>query len=305
MAKASAKTIQLLLDSGDLKGVVMIEDSLWNNGQFYSAPRDVVDDLIKNDDCKKYGVYLLLSDDLVYVGQSSDLTRRLGEHMIGKLWWDRVVIFTTKDDSFTKADIDYLETTLMEMAKGVNRLDSDNKIKGHEKKVSKFRKVELEQYLDEALFLLELIGINVFSKEKKKTHKSGTTIETGDSKITHSLREKRAKKEVIQFLKDNGIVVSKDVTYAMRQEKRPEFWANPKVDLLDKEWDIIFNNQIDGVIHVLHVPAKSFTVDTESENNLLLRNNGLVDLNISVDSFVDRKSKQDFSPFITNTIKYN
>lgn len=305
MAKASAKTIQLLLDSGDLKGVVMIEDSLWNNGQFYSAPRDAVDDLIRNEDCKKYGVYMLLSDDLVYVGQASDLSRRIGQHKIGKPWWERVVIFTTKDNSFTKADIDYLETSLMEMAKNVNRLDSDNKIKGHEKKVSKFRKVELEQYLDEALFLLELIGINVFSKGKKKSQNIVTTIETGDRKITHSLREKRAKKEVIQFLNDNGVVISKYVTYAMRQEKRPEYWANPKTDLLDKEWDIIFNDQIDGSVHVLHVPAGTFTVDPKGKRKLFMRNNGLVDLNISVDSFIDRKSKEDFSPFIVKTIKYS
>ena len=74
---AQAKTINLLLYDGSLNGVISIEDSNWNSGELYSAPRESVADLLKTDACNKYGVYLLLSSDMVYVGQSSDLARRL------------------------------------------------------------------------------------------------------------------------------------------------------------------------------------------------------------------------------------
>ena len=40
MADAKAKTINLLLYEGDLEGVISIEDSSWNSGELYSAPRD-------------------------------------------------------------------------------------------------------------------------------------------------------------------------------------------------------------------------------------------------------------------------
>lgn len=61
MADAKAKTINLLLYEGDLEGVISIEDSSWNSGELYSAPRDSVSELLETDACKKYGVYLLLS----------------------------------------------------------------------------------------------------------------------------------------------------------------------------------------------------------------------------------------------------
>lgn len=99
MADAKAKTINLLLYEGDLEGVISIEDSSWNSGELYSAPRDSVSELLETDACKKYGVYLLLSKSMVYVGQSSDLSKRITQHTVGKDWWESVVILTTKDDS--------------------------------------------------------------------------------------------------------------------------------------------------------------------------------------------------------------
>ena len=124
---AQAKTINLLLYSGNLDGVISIEDSSWNSGELYSAPRESVSDLLKTDACNKYGVYLLFSQAMVYVGQSFDLSKRLNQHMSGKDWWESAVILTTKDDSLTHSDIDYLENILIEKAFSIKRLDCDNK----------------------------------------------------------------------------------------------------------------------------------------------------------------------------------
>lgn len=166
MASTKAKTIQLLLYDGTLSGVINIADSAWNPGEMYASPRDAVNELVSLD---KYGVYLLLSDERVYVGQASDLERRIKQHLAGKDWWERVVLLTTQDDSFTRTDIDYLESVLISKAEKAQSLDSDNKNKGNNPKIDKFRKVNLDQYLDEALFLMELIGISVFSNNKKRT----------------------------------------------------------------------------------------------------------------------------------------
>ena len=162
-----AKTIQLLLYDGKLNGVINIADSAWDLGEMYAAPRESVDELVSQS-VDKYGVYLLLSSDRVYVGQSSDLEKRVKQHVIGKLWWERVVLLTTKDDSFTRTDIDYMESVLIQKAESAKSLDSDNKNKGNAPKVDKFRKVALDQYLEEALFLMELIGISVFTNPKKR-----------------------------------------------------------------------------------------------------------------------------------------
>ena len=164
---AKAKTIKMLLYDGDLSGVMKISNSAWHNGTMYSAPRDSIEKLIKRDDCKKYGVYLLLSDEQVYVGQARDLERRTKQHMADKRWWENVILMTTNDDSFNASDIDYLESRLIDMAMEAGSADSDNKRRGNPRKVDEFRQVELEQYLDEALLLLQLIGVRAFIKGRK------------------------------------------------------------------------------------------------------------------------------------------
>lgn len=177
------KTIKMLLYDGSLNGVTNISDSAWESGKMYSAPRESISNLVSRADCKKYGVYLLLSDKQVYVGQASDLERRTKQHLTDKVWWDQVVLMTTKDDSFNSSDIDYLESRLIDLALKAGTSDSDNKKKGNKRKVDEFRQAELEQYLDEALFLLELIGVKVFKRTTKKTetNKKSLRIESQPS----------------------------------------------------------------------------------------------------------------------------
>ena len=81
---AQAKIINMLLYDGSLGGVIRIEDSNWNAGELFSAPRESVSELIDTGACNRYGVYLLLSANKVYVGQSSDLAKRISQQKKGK-----------------------------------------------------------------------------------------------------------------------------------------------------------------------------------------------------------------------------
>lgn len=300
MANAKAKTISLLLYEGDLEGVISMEDSSWNSGELYSAPRESVSELLETDACKKFGVYLLLSKTMVYIGQSSDLAKRITQHTVGKDWWESVLILTTKDDSLTHSDIDYLEAVLIDKAFKVNRLDCENKNKGNNPKVSKFQKVILDQYLEEALFLMQLIGITVFSDKK-----SGTLINTVDRKTKLAVG-KRVKNEAVAYLKENGVTVGKKVTYAVKQEKKDEFWANPKKELLEEEWWMILNNNEAMELIVLKIPANSIKLRSNDAEGVLLRTDkkDLIDLNIDIHTFKDRKSDVNFMPYIVKRIKY-
>ena len=135
---AQAKIINMLLYDGSLGGVIRIEDSNWNAGELFSAPRESVSELIDTGACNRYGVYLLLSANKVYVGQSSDLAKRISQHIAGKDWWESVLILTTKDDTLNRSDIDYLEYVLIEKANAIQNLDSDNKKSGNPPKVDIF-----------------------------------------------------------------------------------------------------------------------------------------------------------------------
>jgi len=208
---------------------------------------------------------------------------------------------TTKDDSLTHSDIDYLESVLIDRAFNINRLDCDNKNKGNNPKVTKFQKVVLDQYLEEALFLMQLIGITVFSDRK-----NGTLINTIDTKTKLTIG-KRAKTDAIEYLKQQGISVGDKVTYAVKQQGKDEFWANPRKELLEDEWWIILNNNDIKELIVMKIPAKTLMLNSESvESGLFVRMDKLelIDLNINTVTFKDRKSGNDFNPYIVKKIKY-
>lgn len=218
---AKAKTIKMLLYDGSLSGVMNINDSAWDGGKMYSAPRQSIDSLISQSDCKKYGVYLLLSDQQVYIGQASDLERRTKQHLTDKEWWTQVILMTTKDDSFNASDIDYLEARLINIAETAGKLDSDNKKRGNPQKVDEFRQAELEQYLDEALFLLELIGIRVFRRDlpatKRKRRKTGDKAESPSSTSNLSLGSASFKSDfIIPPLPNASLKVGQFVYTAMK-----------------------------------------------------------------------------------------
>lgn len=304
---AKAKTINMLLNDGTLNGVISMENSSWHKGELYSAPRDSVDDLISTDACARYGVYLLLSEDMVYIGQASDLSKRIKQHIIGKAWWERVVILTTSDDSLNRGDLDYIEAYLIALASKAGRLDCDNKNTGNKANLKKFREVEMQQYLEEALFLLELIGINVFRAAHQKTApKVGTELISTVVNVPADQRAIREKKEAIQFLSDNGVSILKNVNYASRQDKKEEFWINPNVKALNQDWNLILNNQYDQEIIVLFIPAETFVMKPVDKNGLIPRHDQpqKIDLTIDSGSLIDKRSKRDFAPFVTHRIKY-
>lgn len=309
MSNARAKTINLLLYEGDLSGVISIEDSSWNSGELYSAPRASVTELLETGACNKYGVYLLLSQDMVYIGQSSDLAKRITQHTIGKDWWESAIILTTKDDSLNHSDIDYLESVLIEKALKNNRLDCDNKTKGNPVKVDKFRKVFLGQYLEEALFLMQLIGVNVFSENKvitpKKSNEPSALIHTIDSKTVLTMG-KRVKSEAIDFARQQGYTIGKKASYANKQAGREIFWINPPLDVVNQDWDLVLNNNEAMELIILHVPANTLKLRSANEGHLLPRKDQphRIDIKLNIHTLEDAHGYADFSQFIVGRIKY-
>ena len=162
----ATKAVSIILTDGTLNGVIAMQ-IVNGSTELSAAPRDSVSDLIDSVG-SKYGVYLLLSDDKVYVGQASDLSRRIKNHISGKDWWNRAVVITTSDDSLTRTDIDYMESQFISKANKNNTLDCDNKTIGNSTKVSNMQKIKLEQHIEESILLLEIIGINVLSENSEK-----------------------------------------------------------------------------------------------------------------------------------------
>lgn len=306
MSNTKAKTISFLLEDGTLKGVMCIEDSNWNAGELYSAPRESVNQLISSEACNKYGVYLLLSEDMVYVGQSRDLSFRIKQHLSGKDWWERVIVLTTKDDNLNRSDIDYLESVLIDKAYENSKLDCDNKKKGNIQKVTKFRKVELDQYLEEAFFILALIGVAVFDKSEKGLKKKAKLLISTPPQMDYVITDIQCKSDAIKLLSENGIIIENECNYAKRQKNRFEYWINPRISVVTEEWDLILNNQFEKELIYIHIPANTFSLSDGIKKGLYVRKDKpiYIDLNILTETLCDRRSGCDFSGYVKSTIKY-
>ncbi|MFA7446201.1 MAG: GIY-YIG nuclease family protein [Flavobacteriaceae bacterium] len=304
---AEAKTIKLLLSNGSLSGLLVAELLKWD-GILFSSPRESYHLLSNELESKFWGVYLLVSEDKVYIGQANDLLRRIGEHDKSKDWWEKVVLFTTKDNSLNRSDIDYLENKLIDIAKNTGTLEMNNVQIGNSPKVSRYRETELKDFLDGALLLLELIGIKVFTKHTiKKIKKTTESIKVTIDK-EHHFDQVMNKRRAISFLLANNFDFSDGVvSFASLQENKKHFWANPKVDFLDKKWYLILNNQFNKELIVLEVPPKSFSLKGDKGNNRLLTRSDkpiYIDLNLRESLLTDLRTNADFSLFVKKVIKY-
>ena len=307
---ALAKTINLLLYDGTLQGVISIEDSGWNAGAMYVSARDTVDSLVTTEACSRYGVYLLLADNRVYVGQSADLSRRLNEHLDGKDWWESVIVLTTTNDSFEHTDIDYLESKLIAKAISIDGLDCDNKNRGNPPKVNKFREVFLGQYLDEALFLMELIGITVFSNVVNRT--GGKTSRAAVPRLdTITIQDRlalgmRNKNDAIAYVRSHGLKVGGSVNFATYRQARKGFWINPRITVLKEDWHLLLNDTLERALILIKIPAYTLSLRQGDHPGLLTRMDKpeLIDLMIDRDTLTDRRSELDFSSYEVARVFY-
>lgn len=306
----SAKSINLLLNDGTLQGVITVEDSSWNSGVMFSSPRKSLESLLQTDACDKYGAYLLIAPNRIYVGQSSDLAKRISQHVTGKDWWQNVVVITTKDDSLTHADIDYLESTLIRKARSSVRVECDNKNRGNPVKIDRFRRVYLEQYLQEALFLMQLIGINVFNEDFDTTTDKHVDTHVPRIDVTDKRSQllfgKKAKSIAIEFLGERGIEVGKHVTYSTLQTDLPWFWLNPSTRMLSSDWSIILNDNISAELIVLKIPANTIALHGNHALKAVTRKDKptLIDLRLDRETLVDKASGTKYSSFIHCRVRY-
>lgn len=304
---AKAKKITLYLENGTLDGLINISESDgWDfGGELYSCPRNKLDELLNDESVDKVGVYLLLSSKQVYVGQATDLKSRIKQHKLSKDWWERVILLTSKKDELNQSHITYLEAALIQKAIECGTSDIENKTKGNKHNLDKYEMKLLDQFLDEAYFVLELIGVNVFVKGAKKIGTNHVLPPIKESTIEQI--ELRAKSETRDFLADHGIKLSKFFSYAKLQEKKHIFWINPRTELLKEDWMLILNNQVKNRIYVLSIPANTFTCSlVNNGKSLVIRADKpqYLDLNINENTFIDARSKLSFESFIVKEINY-
>ena len=310
------KSAEIILQQGDADSVFTLTSSDWNYGILYSCSRERIGDLFRSD-LPKYGIYLLLSENQVYIGQTNDLKTRTRQHLHDDLdWWTRIIILTRPDDNFDRSDLDYLETELIQKA-GNRYYKNENKKRGNPQKVKETQKIFLTKYLREAENLLKLLGVYVFS-EKRKTFQ--TTIPQEPSEIETKPRpspdQPHIKKEMVcsgnvssraeakAFLEKNGITLGR-FSYGKLSDSQKVYWLNPKAEYLNKDYSLVLNNIEKRELTVINIPAGALSVNGTGKNVLITRHDrpDVIDLNI-YENLIDRGSNVDFNQFTIRVFGY-
>lgn len=139
---------------------------------------------LKNLDLKEKdysGIYFLIweneeGDDLAYIGQATNLKKRLLEHYnnTSKDFWNLAIAFTYKDWSLTESDINYLEKELICLAKKVDRYKIQNSTNWNTGLIQDYRIPDMQEFIEDLKVLLANLWVPVLKDLiDKKTNKVG------------------------------------------------------------------------------------------------------------------------------------
>lgn len=160
------KHIELFLVDGTPGGLTTAEIIRWT-GHVVRGERVQLGDFLKREEANRNGVYILLGDDdtaptgtRAYIGRSENIAQRLRNHAANKEFWDRFVVITTKDDTFTEGHWGYLEARLVAIAKEADRatLTNDNSPQG--RKLSEAQSSDMEAFILQLQIILPVLGVS-------------------------------------------------------------------------------------------------------------------------------------------------
>lgn len=168
------RTIKLYIRGSEYKNLKEAELSNWI-GKAYIGKRKHVGLLQKIDELSSPGVYILLQNleqnltKKIYIGEADEVNSRLLNHHGKKDWWEDFVIFISKDTNLTKAHVRWLEKNLYHIAlKNPTTIELDNNAKPGGSKLSASDIDDMEQFLENIVFVLDNLGIIDFTKTSEQ-----------------------------------------------------------------------------------------------------------------------------------------
>ncbi len=182
-------TIKLFLPFGDPTRLRTAELSNWS-GKALAAPRSDLPAFFNRDEADQAGVYVLAGTDgktgdtVAYVGEAEVLRARLKRHVQdGQDYWNRVVVFVSKDENMTKAHVRYLEGALIDAAAEADRATLKN-AQGSGGKLPEADRADMDVYLSKVRQLLPVLGSDLLTpKPNRVTSKAADTFTTTIRKL--------------------------------------------------------------------------------------------------------------------------
>lgn len=166
------RSVRLYLAEGTASGVLTAEIMNWT-GHLVVGPRTRLYEALQRIELRKTGVYLIYdpNDDgtestKLYIGEGDEIGKRLVSHDKDeqKLFWERFVAITSKDQNLTKAHVRYLESRLIELASLARKAHLANGTAPTFKKLPEADIADMEGFLAELELVLPVVGVEFFKR---------------------------------------------------------------------------------------------------------------------------------------------
>lgn len=272
------KTVTTYLVNGDPKGsqYAFISNKIC---QMYVIPRSELSYLNDQEKLHKPAFYILIGEDettksQAYIGETENFRERVRDHESRKSFWQKALIFVSKDADMTKVDVQYLEHKAIAEAKMANTyVLNENKQVPKAPNLPEYQRDTMDEFFDDIKFLASFVGCNIFEIPTPKSEylfyaqgrgcdargfygSSGFTVLSGsiiakDTTPSFHWKEKRAElvKEYAS-LKDGKLVVTSDKTFSSPSTaamfclgRSANGWSEWK----DKEWktlDTVYRKEL-------------------------------------------------------------
>ena len=219
------KTVTTYLIDGDPKGTqyAFISNKIC---QMFVVPRSNLSYLNTQEKLQTPAFYILLGEDeatkpQAYIGETENFRERVKDHDNKKSFWQKALIFVSKDADMTKADVQYLEHKAIAEAKKANTFVlSDNKQTPKAPNLPEYRQDSMDEFFEDAKFLASFIGCNIFEISQPKATENLFYI-------------KRRGCEAKGFYSSNGFTVQKGSVIA--KTVVPSFgWKDKRNEMLQE-----------------------------------------------------------------------
>ena len=167
------KTVTTYLIDGDPKGTqyAFISNKIC---QMFVVPRSNLSYLNTQEKLQKPAFYILLGEDestkpQAYIGETENFKERVKDQDSKKSFWQKALIFVSKDADMTKVDVQYLEHKAIAEAKKANAFVlSDNKQIPKAPNLPEHQQDSMDEFFEDVKFLASFIGCNIFEVSQPK-----------------------------------------------------------------------------------------------------------------------------------------
>lgn len=166
------KVITTHLVNGDPRGIrnVFISNKICN---MYVIPRQQMPDANANEDIQleQPAFYILIGgeDDFAslpqaYIGQTENFKERVKSHENKKEFWHTALVFIAKDNSLTRADVQYIEAKEIKKAKNIKAYSlSENKNQPAPPNLPPHLRDSVAEFMEDIELLTAFMGCTIFS----------------------------------------------------------------------------------------------------------------------------------------------